>query len=79
VNKTLWIVFAVIAGPPLALFLAYLGLSFVATGLDLNFLAIGECVEGSGCWDYVENVCRQYEPNAQALCDRGNPHRATSR
>jgi hypothetical protein len=28
------------------------------------------CLDHGGCWDEMDNVCRDKEPNAQQLCDR---------
>jgi hypothetical protein len=33
---------------------------------------VGPCLDGGGCWDAVDQVCRQGGAGAQGLCDR-NP------
>jgi hypothetical protein len=35
---------------------------------------VERCLDHGGCWDYVDKMCRKDEPDAQRLCDRGNPH-----
>ena len=35
-------------------------------------LAIDNCLDGGGCWDERDQVCRKTESNAQALCDRSS-------
>ena len=74
--KEAMIVLAVlIFGLPLCALAGYLGLLFVAHDFNTGFLAIERCLDGGGCWDDVADLCRKYEVDAQALCDRGNPRR----
>lgn len=44
--------------------------------LSIIFLSLScekkdACLDGGGCWDSVDNMCRKDEPNAQELCNRG--------
>ncbi|MDD9820512.1 MAG: hypothetical protein OXR07_06500 [Nitrospira sp.] len=51
------------------------GLFLLAAGFLLyptvhHFIRVDYCLDGGGCWDEVDNVCRMEEINAQELCDR---------
>lgn len=37
---------------------------------DPHYFQIDRCLDHGGCWDGVDKVCRDSEPNAQELCDR---------
>jgi len=32
------------------------------------------CLDGGGCWDSIDKICRKSEANAQELCDRAKNH-----
>lgn len=52
-------------------FLAYMKLVPRMFGEDpKTFWAIDGCLDGGGCWDYVDSICRKEEPNANELCAR---------
>lgn len=57
-------------GTVVALFLAYQVVLFVLVGGDPHYRDIDSCLDLGGCWDGIDNVCRDKEPNAQELCDR---------
>lgn len=63
--------FLLVTTPVLILILGYFALLFVLNGFDPNFLEMDRCMDGGGCWDSVNEVCRGKEINAQELCDRG--------
>ena len=42
------------------------GLAVVGTMFD----PVDSCLDGGGCWDEVDEMCRKAEPNAQILCNR---------
>lgn len=35
-----------------------------------SYFQIDRCMDSGGCWDGIDKVCRNSEPNAQQLCDR---------
>ncbi len=60
---------------PLTIFLAYEVFLFWAHDFNLDFESIDRCLDGGGCWDYQDRICRKNEMNAQELCDRAKPYK----
>jgi hypothetical protein len=47
-------------------------IGFYALAAAISFMLGPEdsCLDGGGCWDSIDKVCRDSEFNAQELCDR---------
>lgn len=50
--------------------LIYEGTLYVLLDRDPNYFQIDRCLDSGGCWDGIDKMCRNSEPNAQELCDR---------
>ena len=60
---------------PLTIVLAYEVFLFWAHDFNPDYGLIDRCLDGGGCWDYQDRICRKNEINAQELCDRINPYK----
>ena len=48
------------------------GILAVLAGYGIRqFMITDSCMDGGGCWDATDGVCRVDEINAQELCNRG--------
>lgn len=61
---------AVVCGILLVLTTIYEGALYLTLDRDPNYVQIDRCIDSGGCWDGIDKVCRNSEPNAQELCDR---------
>lgn len=35
-----------------------------------DYFQADRCVDGGGCWDKIDRICRKHEPDARDLCQR---------
>lgn len=60
---------------PLTIFLAYKVFLYWAHDFSPDYDSVDRCLDGGGCWDYQDKICRKNEMNSQELCDRTNPYK----
>lgn len=61
---------AIACGILVALVVIYEGTLYLILDRDPYYFQIDRCLDSGGCWDGLDKVCRNSEPNAQELCDR---------